>query len=113
MRYHRVITSLILMLVLLVIYPLTHAGGGRAVLADERVGGTFGTDYRIGPRETKIETFTWTVPDDVDFGMVVVSAELNYRWLVKSVADYLKVPADEAEIIRVYDAETSFEVVDY
>ncbi len=74
---------------------------------------SLGTDYRIGPRETKIETFTWTVPDDVEFGMVVVRAELNYRRLVKSVADYLKVPADEAEIIRVNDAETSFEVVDY
>ena len=26
------------------------------------------TDYRIGPRETKLETFTWTVPDDLCAG---------------------------------------------
>ncbi len=74
---------------------------------------SLGTDYRIGPRETKIETFTWTVPDDVEFGTVVVRAELNYRRLVKSVAEFLKVPEDETEAIRVNDAETSFEVVDY
>jgi len=74
---------------------------------------SLGTDYRIGPRETKIETFTWTVPDDVEFGMVVVRAELNYRRLVKSVAEFLNVPEDETEMIRVNDAETSFEVVDY
>lgn len=74
---------------------------------------TLGTDYRIGPRETKIETFTWTVPDDIEFGTVVVRAELNYRRLVKSVAEFLKVPEDETETIRVNDAETRFEVVDY
>ena len=74
---------------------------------------SLGTDYRIGPRETKIETFTWTVPDDIEFGTVVVRAELNYRRLVKSVAEFLKVPEDETETIRVNDAETRFEVVDY
>jgi hypothetical protein len=69
-----------------------------------------GPDYRIGPRETKIETFTWTVPDEIAEGFVTVRAELNYRRLVKSVADFLKVPEDETEIIRVNGAETRFEV---
>jgi nitrate/TMAO reductase-like tetraheme cytochrome c subunit len=71
-----------------------------------------GADYRIGPRETKIETYTWTVPDDIAIGPVEVHAEMRYRRLVKSVADFLKVPADETEIIRVNDARTTFEVVD-
>ncbi|MDD3642835.1 MAG: hypothetical protein PHQ19_05160, partial [Candidatus Krumholzibacteria bacterium] len=74
---------------------------------------SLGTDYRIGPRETKIETFTWTVPDDIPEGTVVVRAELNYRRLVGSVAEYLKVPGDETEIIRVGEAETRFEVYEY
>jgi hypothetical protein len=69
-----------------------------------------GPDYRIGPRETKIETFTWTIPDEIAEGFVTVRAELNYRRLVKSVADFLKVPEDETEIIRVNGAETRFEV---
>ena len=73
---------------------------------------SLGVDYRIGPRETKIETYTWTVPDDIPLGRVIVRAELNYRRLVKSVADFLGVPEDETEIIRVNDAETWFEVVD-
>lgn len=73
---------------------------------------SLGVDYRIGPRETKVETYTWTVPEDIPVGRVVVRAELNYRRLVKSVADFLGVPEDETEIIRVNEATTWFEVVD-
>ena len=73
---------------------------------------SLGVDYRIGPRETKIETCTWTVPHDIPLGKVVFKAELNYRRLVKSVADFLGVPEDETKIIRVNDAETWIEVVD-
>ncbi len=73
---------------------------------------SLGTDYRIGPRETRIETYTWTLPDDIAPGRVTVRGTLNYRRLVKSVADLMKVPADETEIIKVNNAETWFEVVD-
>jgi hypothetical protein len=73
---------------------------------------SLGTDYRIGPRETKIETYTWALPDDIAPGRVTVRAELNYRRLVASVAGLLKVPADETDIVKVNDAETWFEVVD-
>lgn len=73
---------------------------------------SLGVDYRIGPRETKIETYTWTVPEDIAIGRVRVHAQLNYRRLVKSVADFLRVPEDETEIIVVNEAETWFEVVD-
>ncbi|HSG28981.1 MAG TPA: multiheme c-type cytochrome [Candidatus Krumholzibacterium sp.] len=71
-----------------------------------------GTDYRIGPRETKIETYTWTVPDDIEPGIVTVRGVLKYRRLVQSVAEYLGVPEDETEPIVVNRAETWFEVYD-
>ncbi len=54
-----------------------------------------GVDYRIGPRETKIETFTWTLPDDLALGKVTFRAVLNYQLLVGPVGEYLNVPAEE------------------
>ncbi len=69
-----------------------------------------GVDYRIGPRETKIETFTWELPDDIPVGKVQFKAELNYQKLVKPVADFLNVPDDESEIMFVNAAETWVEV---
>lgn len=69
--------------------------------------GSLGVDYRIGPRETKIETFTFDIPDEVPEGAFKVTAVLNYQKLVKPVADFLKVPADEAEIIRVNSHSTT------
>ncbi|MBN1464520.1 hypothetical protein JXA02_02075 [candidate division KSB1 bacterium] len=71
---------------------------------------TFGVDYRIGPRETKIETYTWQLPDDIAVGKVTFKAVLNYQKLVKPVADFLGVPADESEIMLVNTAETWIEV---
>jgi len=72
-----------------------------------------GTDYRIGPRETKIETYTWTLPDDIALGEITFRATLNYRKLVKSVGEYLDVPADEMEIIVMNTGVTRAEVVDW
>ncbi len=69
-----------------------------------------GVDYRIGPRETKIETFTWELPEDIPVGKVTFKAELNYQKLVKPVADFLGVPEDESEIVPVNTAETWIEV---
>jgi len=73
---------------------------------------TLGVDYRIGPRETKIETFTWPLPDDIAPGKVIFKAELNYQKLVGPVAEYLKVPAEESEIVPVNTASTWIEVFD-
>lgn len=70
-----------------------------------------GTDYRIGPRETKIETYTWTLPQTLPEGTLKIVARLNYRLLVKSVAEFLNVPAEEAATVEVNSAETSFKVV--
>lgn len=71
---------------------------------------TLGVDYRIGPRETKVETFTWQLPDDIAIGKVNFKAVLNYQKLVKPVADFLGVPEDESEIIPINEATTWIEV---
>jgi len=73
---------------------------------------SLGVDYRIGPRETKIETFTWYLPDDIALGRVTFKAELNYQKLIKPVADFLSVPEDESEIMPVNTATTWIEVYD-
>lgn len=73
---------------------------------------SLGVDYRIGPRETKLETFTFQVPDVIAPGLMKVVATLNYQKLVKPVADFLKVPEDEAEIIKVNDHFTTIEILD-
>jgi len=68
---------------------------------------SLGVDYRIGPRETKLETCTFTLPMDVAPGPLKVTAVLNYQKLVKPVADFLGVPEDEAEIIKVNEHSTT------
>lgn len=73
---------------------------------------SLGTDYRIPPRGTKIETYTWETPFEMAPGEVTVRATLNYRRLVKSVAEFLEVPEDETEIIVVNTTETTFSVID-
>ena len=73
---------------------------------------SLGVDYRIGPRETKIETFTWMLPGDIAAGKVTITAQLNFQKLVKPVADFLGVPAEESEIVPVNQAVTWIEVID-
>jgi Cytochrome c554 and c-prime len=70
-----------------------------------------GPDYRIGPRETKIEHFTWTVPPDCPPGQLIVKAVLNYQKLPRPVAEYLGVPIEEAEVIEVNSHSTMIEVL--
>jgi hypothetical protein len=70
-----------------------------------------GVDYRIGPRETKVETFTFRVPDNAAPGEMKVHAVLNYQLLVKPVADFLKVPADESEIRMVNEHWTKVQIL--
>jgi len=70
-----------------------------------------GVDYRVGPRETKVETFTWEIPDDLPEGKVKCVAEINYRRLVKSVGDFLGVPEEEMETQLINRTETYFDIV--
>jgi hypothetical protein len=69
------------------------------------------TDYRIGPRETKLETFTWTVPTTAAPGAMRVKAVLNYQKLPTPVAEFLEVPMEEAEVIEVNQHETMITVL--
>ncbi|HBE43652.1 MAG TPA: hypothetical protein DDW27_21145, partial [Bacteroidales bacterium] len=62
-------------------------------------------------RETKVEKFTFRLPYNVAPGEMKVTAVLNYQLLVKPVADYLKVPADESEIKLVNDHSTTVTVL--
>jgi len=71
-----------------------------------------GTDYRIGPLETKVETYTFKVPANAPLGKMTVHAALNYRLLVKPIGDFLKVPEEESSDRLINDTSTSFELVD-
>ena len=71
---------------------------------------SLGVDYRIGPRETKTETFTFTLPYDIEPGKVVVNASLYYRLLVKPVGEYLDVPAEEYAALEVNSHSTEITV---
>jgi hypothetical protein len=68
-------------------------------------------DYRIGPRETKIETFTWKVPEDVPPGKLEITAELNYRLLPSSVAAFLSVPAEESQTQQINRSSLALSVI--
>ena len=71
---------------------------------------TLGTDYRIGPRETKMETYTFEIPIDAAPGIMNFEATLNYQLLVKPVADYLKVPSEESDITLVNIGSTWIDI---
>ena len=68
----------------------------------------FGTDYRLAPLQAKNETFTWNLPDDLPSGKVAVTATVWYSRLVSSVADYMGIPAEEAEPVMMSTHSTSF-----
>lgn len=72
---------------------------------------SLGVDYRIGPRETKTETFTFHIPNNIPPGKLTVTAVLNYQLLVKPVADFLKVPESESEIVKINEQSTSITIL--
>lgn len=72
---------------------------------------SLGVDYRLGPRETKIETFTFNLPADIPPGTLKINATLNYQLLVKPVADYLGVP-EEAKITKVNEQTTEITILE-
>ena len=70
-----------------------------------------GVDYRIDPRGVKVETFAFRIPFDAAPGEMKVRAVLNYQLLVKPVADFLKVPEDESDIIIVNEHSTRVQIL--
>ncbi len=69
------------------------------------------TDYRFAPRETKLETFTWTLPATVSPGDLTVRAVINYQKLPAPVAEFLGVPKEEAEVLEVGSHATHLTVL--
>ncbi|HZH72897.1 MAG TPA: multiheme c-type cytochrome [Mariniphaga sp.] len=69
-----------------------------------------GVDYRIGPRETKTETYTFQLPFETEPGKLKVRAAMYYRLLVKPVGEYLEVPEEEYAALEVNSHETEITV---
>ncbi|MBI9071395.1 MAG: NapC/NirT family cytochrome c [Melioribacteraceae bacterium] len=73
---------------------------------------SFGVDYRIGPRETKIENFTFNLPYDVAPGKMKITASLYYHKLIPSIAEFLNVPKEESEKLLVNQHVTELMIFD-
>ncbi len=54
-------------------------------------------DYRIGPMETKVETYTWNVPKELSAQQVNISATLYYSLVPSSVAKLMELPSYSCE----------------
>ena len=72
---------------------------------------SFGPDYRLAPLLAVNETFTWKLPQDLPTGKVTVTARIYYSRLVSSVAEYMKVPADEWKAEHINTYTTTFDVL--
>ena len=61
-----------------------------------------GIDYRIGPRETKQETYTWNVPAAFPPQTATITATLYYSLVPGSVGEFMKLPsyAYEAKVVN-------------
>jgi Cytochrome c554 and c-prime len=73
---------------------------------------SFGPDYRLAPLQAVAETFSWKLPANLPPGAVHVEATIYYSRLVSSVAEYMKVPREEWEPVRVGQHTTSFTILD-
>jgi nitrate/TMAO reductase-like tetraheme cytochrome c subunit len=72
---------------------------------------SLGVDYRFGPRETKVETYTFDLPYEIAPGKLKVNAVMNYRLLVKPVGEYLNVPEEEYTAMKVNEQEIEITVL--
>lgn len=68
-------------------------------------------DYRIGPRETKIETYSWEVPRDMSPGPVRITATLCYSLVPSSVGEFLELMPSEYAAVKVNTAGLDIEVI--
>ena len=61
-------------------------------------------DYRIGPRQTRVETYSWKVPADIATGPLTLKAALYYAQVPSSVGAFLELPEDEYAPILMNEA---------
>jgi len=69
-----------------------------------------GVDYRIGPRETRTENYSWSLPKDVAKGPLTVEARLYYSQIPSSVGEFFKLEKSEYAPILVNSNRLRFEV---
>lgn len=67
-------------------------------------------DYRIGPRETKLETYTWNVPETFSGETAIITATLYYSLVPSSVGEFLKLPPYSYEAKVVNKATLTLEI---
>lgn len=67
-------------------------------------------DYRIGPRETKVENYTWQLPEEVTKGKLILAADLYYSEIPSSVGEFFKLPESEYAPMLVNSAEVIIDV---
>ncbi len=67
-------------------------------------------DYRIKPRETKIENYVWQLPKDLPKGKLTINANLFYAQVPSSVGKFFKLPEDEYSPILVNSAQMTLNV---
>ncbi len=67
-------------------------------------------DYRIGPRETKVEKYVWKLPKGVAKGKLKLSANLYYSQIPSSVGEFFKLPKSEYAPMLVNSAEVVIDV---
>ncbi|MEJ2110557.1 MAG: hypothetical protein P8Z37_11730, partial [Acidobacteriota bacterium] len=67
-------------------------------------------DYRIGPQETKVETYTWAIPEQFPSGTATVTATLYYSLVPSSVGKFMELPAYSYEPKLVNTASLDVEI---
>jgi Cytochrome c554 and c-prime/NapC/NirT cytochrome c family, N-terminal region len=72
---------------------------------------SLGVDYRIGPRETKLETYTFDIPENAAPGPMTATAVMYYQKLMTPIAEFLDVPVEESEIVPVNRHSTTIEIL--
>jgi hypothetical protein len=67
-------------------------------------------DYRLGPLETKVETYTWKVPEDLAAQSVTITATLYYSLVPSSVGRFMTLPSYSYEPRLVNSTSTVVKV---
>jgi len=70
-----------------------------------------GTDYRLAPLAAVAESFTLAPREDLPPGPVAITATVWYSRLVSSVAEFMKVPAEEYAPVLVSSHTSTFTVL--
>ena len=72
---------------------------------------SLGTDYRLAPLQAVSETFMLSPREDLPPGQVTITATIWYSRLVSSVAEFMKVPAEEYQPVLINTHVSTFTVL--